>query len=68
MIFRPSFIEALTEDEHALLYYIVNENKTIIYELAYSRASVVIQKLCQSNLTEEGENLRKNILEKYNSL
>ena len=68
MIFRPSFIEALTEDEHALLYYIVNENKTIIYELAYSRAGVVIQKLCQSNLTEEGENLRKNILEKYNSL
>ena len=64
MIFRPSFIEALTEDEHALLYYIVNENKTIIYELAYSRAGVVIQKLCQSNLTEEGENLRKNILEK----
>lgn len=68
MIFRPSFIEALTEDEHALLYYIVNENKTVIYELAYSRADVIINKLCKSNLTEEGEELRKNILEKYNNL
>lgn len=68
MIFRPSFIEALTEDEHALLYYIVNENKSVVYELVYSRADVIIQKLCQFNLTEEGENLRKNILEKYNSL
>lgn len=68
MIFSPSFIEALTEDEHALLYYILNKDKTIIYELAYSRATVIIQKLCQSNLTEEGEEIRKNILEKYNSL
>ena len=68
MIFRPSFIEALTEDEHALLYYILNKDKTVIYELAYSRATVIIQKLCQSNLTEEGENIRKNILEKYNNL
>ena len=68
MIFRPSFIEALTEDEHALLYYIVNENKTIMYELAYSRAAVIIHKLHQSNLTEEGDELRKSILEKYNNL
>jgi|LakMenEpi03Aug12_release.lakeMendotaPanAssembly.Ray.scaffolds.fasta_scaffold1290740_2 hypothetical protein len=68
MIFRPSFIEALTEDEHALLYYIVNENKTVIYELAYSRAGVIIDKLCKMNLTEEGEELKKNILEKYKTL
>ena len=68
MIFRPSFIEALTEDEHALLYYIVNENKTVIYELAYSRAAVIIDKLCKMNLTEEGEELKKNILEKYKDL
>lgn len=68
MIFRPSFIEALSEDEHALLCYILNKDKPVIYELAYSRATVIIQKLCQCNLTEEGENIRKNILEKYNNL
>jgi hypothetical protein len=54
MIFRPSFIEALSEDEYALLCYILNKDKPVIYELAYSRAIVIIQKLCQSNLTEEG--------------
>jgi hypothetical protein len=68
VIFSPSFIKALTEDEYALLYYILNKDKTVIYELDYSRATVIIQKLCQSNLTEEGEEIRKNILEKYNNL
>lgn len=70
MIFRQTFLEALTEDEQALLYYIVNQDKNqgVVYELAYSRAEVVIPKLKSSNLTEEGDSLRASIIEKFQTL
>ncbi len=70
MIFRNSFIEALTEGEHALLYSIVNKerNQDVLYELAYCRARVVIDKLIKAELTEEDGNLRTSILEKFQTL
>jgi hypothetical protein len=70
MIFRQPFLEALTDDEQALLYYIVNQDKNqgVVYELAYSRAVVVINKLQQAQLTDEGVSLRTSILEKFQTL
>lgn len=70
MIFRQTFLEALTEDEQSLLYYIVNQHKNqgVVYELAYSRVEVVIPKLRAANLTEEGDSLRASILEKFQTL
>lgn len=70
VIFRNSFIEALTEDEHALLYSIVNKerNQDVQYELAYCRARAVIHKLNSADLNEEGASLRASILEKFQTL
>ena len=70
MIFRNSFLEALTEDEHALLYSIVNKdrNRNVVYELTYCRAEIIMQHLQQTNLTEEGNSLRASIFEKYHTL
>ena len=70
MIFRAPFIEALTDDERALLYYIVNNDKNqgVVYELAYSRVEVVIPKLQLAQLTEEGDSLRTSILERFQTL
>lgn len=70
VIFRNSFIENITEDEHALLYSIVNKerNQGVLYELAYCRARVVIDKLTKAELSEEGDSLRTSILEKFQTL
>lgn len=70
MIFRNSFLEALTEDEHALLYSIVNKdrNRNVVYELACCRAEIIMTHLRQANLNEEGDSLRASIFEKYNTL
>ena len=70
MIFRNSFIETITEDEHSLLYNIVNKerNQDNHYELAYCRARVVIDKLVKAELTEEEASLRASIIEKFQTL
>ena len=68
MIFRNSFLEALTEDEHALLYSIVNKDRNVVYELVYCRAEIIMTHLRQANLNEEGDSLRASIFEKYNTL
>jgi hypothetical protein len=70
VIFSQPFLEALTDDEQALLYYIVNQDKNqgVVYELAYSRAGVVINKLQQAQLTDEGVSLKTSILEKFQTL
>ncbi len=68
MIFRNSFLEALTEDEHALLYSIVNKDRNVTYELACCRAEIIMTHLRQANLNEEGDSLRASIFEKYNTL
>jgi hypothetical protein len=63
--FPQPFLEELTDDEHSLLCSILNQGKSTVYELAYCRARVVINNLNQAQLTEEGEVVRKSILEKY---
>ena len=70
MIFRNSFLEALTEDEHALLYSIVNKdrNRNVVYELAYCRAEIIMTHLKMAKLTEEGDSLRASIFEKFETL
>jgi hypothetical protein len=63
--FPLPFLEELTDDERSLLCSILNQGKPVVHELAYCRARVVINNLNQAQLTEEGEAVRKSILEKY---
>ena len=64
--FPQPFLEELTDDEHSLLCSILNQGKSVVYELAYCRAGVVLTNLSQAQLTEEGEAVRKSIINKYN--
>ena len=66
MIFNNTFLNSLTEDENCLLYAILNNDRAVLYEIAHSNAIVLLSKLMRVTLTDEGEEVKKSIIQKFN--
>lgn len=66
MIFNNTFLNSLTEDENCLLYAILNNDRAVLYEIAHSNAIVLLSKLMRVTLTDEGEEVKKSIIQKLN--
>lgn len=63
--FHSDYMQMLSDDEHALLYAILNNNKSVRYSVQHSIAENVLEKLKRVKLNEEGEKVRNSIIEKY---
>jgi len=65
MIFNNTFLNAITEDEHCLLYAILNNDRVVLYEIAYANAILLMSKLMRVPLSEEGEAVKTSIIQKF---
>lgn len=65
MTFHTDFINSLNDDEHSLLLAVINNNKPVHYKVQHSIAEVVLAKLKKVPLNEDGDLIRKSILQKY---
>lgn len=65
MIFNNAFLNTITEDEHCLLYAILNNDREVLYEIAHANAIVLMSKLMRVPLSDEGEIIKASIIQKF---
>lgn len=65
MLFNNTFLNSISEDEHCLLYAILNNDRVVLYEIVYANAIILMNKLMRVPLSEEGEAIKASIVQKF---
>lgn len=65
-MFNNKFFEDITREEYALLFAILNADKSVLFDIENAKADALLKRLATaSNLNQEGCLLRLSIFDKY---